>query len=352
MSNTESILAVQDPVIDGRYLQADIPVFLIRCLAATLQDFGHDPERTMQGLGVTLSDLADPSCRLSYRQGRQIIRRALALAPEVALGLETGKRETIASIGLVGFAMITSPTVGSAIQLGLELQRDTGSMLEFGLRDASDVITFTATARFDAPDIYPFLVDEAFASFLQVGRGLVGQGFTPIRIDVTFPEPVHASAYTDLFQCPVRFGSKDNAFLCARHWLEMPLLTSDPLSHRQVIDFLKINRHRVDEASEIIASVERVLRHDLRLALGLEEVAARLNLSERTLRRRLADSGTSFRHLLDRCRKARALELLNNPALSIERIALAVGFNDHHNFRRAFRRWTGLAPGVFRSKGN
>jgi len=305
----------------------------------------------MQGLGVTLADLADPACRLSYRQGRQIIRRALALAPGLALGLETGRRETIASIGLVGFAMITSPTVGSAIRLGLELQRDTGSMLEFGLRDEGEAIAFTAAGRFHAPDIYPFLVEEAFASFLQVGRGLVGERFAPLRVDLAYAMPRYAAAYAEVFQCKVRFARQQNAFLCAKHWLDTPLLTSDPLSHRQVLEFLELSRHRADEASEIIASVERVLRHDLRITLGLEEVAAQLNLSERTLRRRLTDSGASFRHLLDRCRKARALELLDNPRRSIEQIALEVGFNDPHNFRRAFRRWTGTSPGAFRSKG-
>ncbi|WP_234891465.1 helix-turn-helix transcriptional regulator [Agrobacterium vitis] len=72
-------------------------------------------------------------------------------------------------------------------------------------------------------------------------------------------------------------------------------------------------------------------------------------MSERTLRRRLAESGVSFQSLLDDLRKNRTLELLGNRNMSVEQIAFAVGFSDPHNFRRAFRRWTGTTPGALRA---
>lgn len=341
--------AASDETADARYVTANIPVFLLRCLAATLADLGFDPSRITLGFGLTLDDLADPSCRVSFRQGHEIIRRALRMARGYALGLETGSRETITSIGLVGYAMITSRTLGAAIDLGLVLQKDTGSMLEFDKRISGHDVVVSASTRFHAPDITVFLVEEAFASFLQIGRGLVAERARPRRIELAYPPPACAEAYRRIFDCEIRFGCTENLFVYDAGELARPLITSDPLSHREVMSFLERNRARNREAQEVIDSVERVLRQNLRQPPNCERVAQELGLSERTLRRRLAEFATSFQDLLDRQRRNRALELLANAGLTIDEVALAVGFTDAHNFRRAFRRWTGSTPGAVRS---
>lgn len=334
---------------DVRYLTANIPVFLLRCMTATLIDLGYDPARLTLGLGLTLDDLADPTCRVSFRQGREMIVRALKLAKRHALGLETGTRETITSIGLVGYAMITSRTVGEAIKLGLKLQKDTGSMLEFDMRVSDDAIAVTASSRFHDVEIHAFLVEEAFGSFMQIGRGLVGDRFRPLRVELAYPAPVHADSYRRVFDCDIRFGQTANAFVYDPAWHSVPLMTSDLLSHREVLGFLEHNRARNHEVMEIIESVERVLRQNLHALPNFRTVARQLHMSERTLRRRLTECGVSFQSLLDGLRKNRALELLGNPQVSVEQVAFAVGFTDPHNFRRAFRRWTGSTPGALRA---
>lgn len=335
--------------VDARYVTANIPVFLIRSLTAALEDMGLDAARPLLGLGITSEDLLDPTCRISFRQGREVILRAMRMAKDRALGLETGIREKITSVGLVGYAMMTADTVGDAARLGIELQKDTGSMLEFDMRLADGEIAVTATSRFSDPDIYVFLVEEAFASFMKIGIGLVGDDFRPLRVDLAFPPPRHADVYGKVFGCEIRFGRLDNAFVYDPAWYERPLATADPFGHRQLLEFLAYNRARHREAAEVIESVERVLRPQLGGRQHISKVAQALGMSERTLRRRLAESGVSFQSVLDGLRKGRALELLANPDMPVERIAFAVGFTDPHNFRRAFRRWTGSTPGALRS---
>ena len=162
---------------DDRYNIANLPSYLLRCLVATLADYGVDTARLCQGLGFTVEDLSNPACRISFRQGSTLIRRGLEMVPGKALGLLIGERETIASIGLVGYAMMTSPTLGEAIRLGMNQQKFAGSMLEFDFRINKQVAMVTASNRFHQPDIQQFLVEEAFASFLQIARGMVGNRF-------------------------------------------------------------------------------------------------------------------------------------------------------------------------------
>ena len=335
--------------VDARYVTANIPVFLIRSLAAALDEMGMDAKRLLVGLGVTMDDLADPTCRVSFRQGREVILRAMRMAKEKALGLETGIREKITSVGMVGYAMLTAGTVGDAVRLGLELQKDTGSMLEFDMRASEAGVAVTATSRFNDPEIYLFLVEEAFASFMGIGLALAGDAFKPLRIDLTYPPPPHADEYDRVFGSEIRFGQLENAFVFDPAWYRQPLKTADPFGHRQLLEFLAFNRARSREAAEIIESVERVLRPKLSDHFSITRVARELGMSERTLRRRLAESGVSFQGLLDGLKKNRALELLANPQISVEQIAFAVGFTDPHNFRRAFRRWTGSTPGALRN---
>lgn len=334
--------------VDARYVTANIPAFLIRSLAAALDEMGLDAKRLLIGLGLTKDDLADPTCRVSFRQGREIILRAMRMAKGKALGLETGMREKITSVGLIGYAMLTAGTIGDAVRLGLDLQKDTGSMLEFDMRASEDGVAVTATSRFNDPEIYLFLVEEAFASFMGIGLALAGDAFKPLRIDLAYPPPPHADEYARVFGSEIRFGRLENAFVFDPAWYRQPLRTADPFGHRQLLEFLAFNRARSREAAEIIESVERVLRPKLDDHFPIARVARELGMSERTLRRRLAESGVSFQGVLDGLKKNRALELLANPQISVEQIAFAVGFTDPHNFRRAFRRWTGSTPGALR----
>jgi AraC-like DNA-binding protein len=80
----------------------------------------------------------------------------------------------------------------------------------------------------------------------------------------------------------------------------------------------------------------------------MPQVAAMLNMSPRTYRRRLSDSGISFQELLDDVRAEHATRHLRENRIPISSIAYQLGFNDPSNFRRAYRRWTGNSPSAVR----
>jgi AraC-like DNA-binding protein len=235
------------------------------------------------------------------------------------------------------------------VALGMSLQKFAGSMLLFDMKIEAEIATILASSRFPEPDIHVFLVEEAFASFLQVARGLVGNNFKPRRIELAYPAPTYIGEYERVFGCPVHFGCAANAFIAETPWLRRRLLTYDQLSHRQALEFLEVGMARERDKVDLFESVERAVRKNMKRLPTLRQVARQLNLSERTLRRRLTESAMSYQALLDNVRKNRAIELLSNTALSIEQVAAEVGFSDAHNFRRAFRRWTRSSPSDLRT---
>ena len=80
-------------------------------------------------------------------------------------------------------------------------------------------------------------------------------------------------------------------------------------------------------------------------------VAGELNMSPRTLHRRLREVGTSFSEVRDRCRLRLARQLLLASDARMHEIATAAGYRDPSSFSRAFLRWTGQTPRQFRAAG-
>jgi AraC-like DNA-binding protein len=319
-------------------------VYLLRCLAAINKDFEIDANHLCAGLGFDVTDLSNPECRVSFRHATEMIRRAVKLVPRRDLGLHIGAGSTITSLGLVGYAMLTSPTLGEAVAVGINMQNHAGSMLHFDLLQEQACISICATGRFYEPDIEMFLVEDAFGTFLRIAQALVGETFRPSTVALSYAPPSHSAKYDQTFRCPVLFGAKDNMFSCHAHWAEQPIATYDPLTHRQVLEFLQMKAMQEHPTLDLIESIERIIRRDFRHAPVLSSVAVQLSMSNRTLRRRLAESGLSYQDILDTARKRRALALLANASLSIDEIACEVGFSDARSFRRAFKRWTATAP--------
>ena len=76
----------------------------------------------------------------------------------------------------------------------------------------------------------------------------------------------------------------------------------------------------------------------------MEVVAADLGMTGRTLRRRLASEGASYRTLLEEVRESLATEMLATGRLAVEDVALRLGYAEASSFIAAFRRWTGRTP--------
>jgi AraC-like DNA-binding protein len=105
------------------------------------------------------------------------------------------------------------------------------------------------------------------------------------------------------------------------------------------------------EASKGVAGQVRELLHQLRdPGAGMKMVARALKITERTLRRRLAQEGTSFSEIANEVKYSVARQYLEGSRASVDEIAELAGFSDAANFRRAFIRWTHMSPAQFRSR--
>jgi AraC-like DNA-binding protein len=340
----------RQPANDPRFTAAVIPTTVLTVLAQVADEHGVAVEPWLTGLGLTRAQIDDADVRVSYRQASLVIRRALKAMPRSGLGFEAGTRQNLGSFGVLGLAMMTARTFGEAMAIGIEHNSVTGTLMDLELEVLGpDEAALLARPRFPDDDILVFLCEELFTSSLAVCRGLLGAAFSPARVELTYAAPPHADEYRKFFQCDIRFGARHNRAVVARKWLETPLPTHHPISAQQALAICREQAARIQRQSEVVASVERILRRRLHEQPTLEQVAGTLHLTERTLRRHLAAAGRVYRDIHDRVRAERALELLRAGSLSIADIGNEVGFSDPREFRRAFKRWTGVAPRTARS---
>jgi len=173
---------------------------------------------------------------------------------------------------------------------------------------------------------------------------MLGRDTVPRRVELSYPPPSYAAVYRRLFNCPVHFNSDANRLVFDAALLYKPLPTHSPVSFSAALAACRQSLEPVSALQDVIASVEGLLRESLRQRLSMAEVASRLNITERTLRRHLADAGQNFSSIRDRILEQRARSLLNESLLPVAVIGAELGFSDLRDFRRAFRRWTGMAP--------
>lgn len=180
---------------------------------------------------------------------------------------------------------------------------------------------------------------------------LAGRRVPLARLEWAHPRPVHADEYLRMFSPDLRFGRDVSAIVFDARLLKAQV----SVSATSLRVFLRDAPQSVFLKQVAAGGWSERVRRRLRDALAaddaatLQRVAVHLAVSPATLRRRLDDEGSSWRQLKDETRRELAIRHLADPHQSIERVAQRLGFNDASSFHRAFRKWTGAAPGAYRA---
>lgn len=223
-----------------------------------------------------------------------------------------------------------------------------------GLR--AELISGDTRSRFDFEVEGVPLAPASLAEFFMValfayGRRVIPSELLPHRINFAHPPPSHADALHDVLPCPVRFGSRLVGFEFPTEWLDLPIRGADPqlglLIAKQASEWLSTEAPAPRLSDRVRQWLARNLRDSDAVALRLSSA---FKISERTLRRKLSEEGTSIRELLAEARHARASELLGSSSTRLDAVAYELGFSSVGAFCRAFKRWTGSSPARYRAE--
>ncbi|MFE6926127.1 AraC family transcriptional regulator ligand-binding domain-containing protein [Nocardia sp. NPDC057663] len=304
----------------------------------------------LTGTGLSTSDLFDPKREIEARQELAIARNLIQrLGDRPGLGVEAGRRYTVGALGLWGFTLVTSPTVRDLAKLGTRYSALSFAFIRPLYHEDADGARVVYDDTEIPHDVRDFFVERELAKLLVLAPATFGDrpGF---HIETRFTGP-RAAALATVSPVRVLPDQPADALVFTAALLNEPMPQADPVTvealKTQCIDLLERRNRRRGIAAEVRASILARLNDPP----GIDEVAHRLHVEERTLRRKLSAEGTSFRELTDEVRSTMAVELLDGGQLTIQEVATRLGYHDAAAFSRAFKRWTGHRPGAFRRPG-
>jgi AraC-like DNA-binding protein len=326
----------------------NLPALYLRLFAERVEAAGHDPAAWLARAGIDAARLDQPALRVALPALRRLLADALALTGEPALGLLVGRRLLVGAHGALGFAAVNAGSVRQLLQV---LERFVGTRLP---AVALSHVERAGRCELRIDELLPLgdarrPVLEALLLALRNALDAVTVGALPIeRAMLPFPAPPHAALARELLGCEVRWGAACAGLAFRAAALDAPLRTADPAAFEAAVRLCERELAALREDDSHARHVQRILLQHGPGTTGLALAARLLHLTPRTLHRRLVAEGTSFRALRDEVRHRLALEHLDEGRLALKQVAHLLGYDDLANFRRAFKRWEGVAPTAWR----
>jgi len=311
---------------------------------------GLDPADALKGSSMTSDVLNDLSRKIKMVDEYVIYRNVNAMFPERNISIEIGLKARISVYGLLGYAFLTAETLRDALRLTTEFPALIANGFSMMLEDNGITSALIFSDYVGASDLRIAYAELAVASFKRSCSDLLEQDF-PLD-EVTFEGAVNADHSTlcqSYLQCPVSHKQPRNMMVFKSEMLNWPLPMRNAVSHGEIIEACRRQNREYAAEREWLQKVKGILEGSMRNPVPLEEVAEHMQCSPRTLRRQLNVFRTSYRQLLDEVRFEKAKQLLREGNQPTEQIAEDLGFCDGASFRRAFQRWSGLAPGAYKA---
>jgi len=332
-----------------RLAHREHPAIGVVLLCRLISDLGHDPAPLLRAEGLPDVDDLRPTTLVDAARDLGFVLRAIEAVPVPELGLLAGQRHHVSIFGMWGLAMVSSSTLRGAIQVGLRFIDLTHTFLGWKLVKGPGAPRLRLEEPFELGAARTFLIERDLSAAVTLLQDLLGHRRALAEVTVPFDRPPHAARYSEAFGCPVSFGGDVAEAVIRPDSLDTPPLQANPaaaaLAEQQCAELAA----RMSGEGSATAAVRREILAVPGEFPALAEVARRLHLSERGLRRRLLAEGVRYREVLDEVRETLARAYLRDTRLQIEEIAERLGYSDAANFTHAFRRWTGSAPGKLRS---
>lgn len=317
-----------------------------RHIVEVAEQHGLDAMACLAGTGLSPDDLSNPNGEISPGQELAIIRNVIAhLGNRPGLGMEAGSRYSLADTGILGYALMSSPTFGDAIDVAWRYSALSASYLSLA---APEIVGDEAVVSIDdtqiPSDVRQFLIERDFSMAVRLFPMLIGSHHPPMSFRIELAETTLPVDNVEIDDLTIRVTAGDrNALVFPADLIDQPMPAADPqtaaICIRECEQLLDRRRTRRGIAAAVRS---RIIQNSAQIP-SMADVAKGLCITERTLHRKLTAEGTSFRALLDEVRATLAAELLDS-GFTVEETARRLGYSETAAFTRAHIRWNGHPP--------
>jgi AraC-like DNA-binding protein len=334
------------PPLDANAIQ--VPSLYLRALMELTQEMGVDPLAWLQAADITPQHLALPTVALSTARYLAMVHSLMRHTEEPAIGLLLGRRLRMNTHGTLAFAVMNSGSLRQAIQLVERFLplRTNLITVRFDESGAHARLHFAPAADLGNAEL--LILETVMLAVRNVFDYLAPGTQTVQAVEFVAVATPYQSLAQELFACPVHYNAATNVLCLNTQTLDTPLSAADAQSLANAAAMCQTELDAFTARESLTARIQRSMLGASGALPSLQASARMLHMAPRTLHRRLEDEGTSYRAIIDQVRHRLALQYLKNSAFSLQEIAYRLGYTDQANFRRAFKRWEGIAPSALR----
>jgi len=319
-------------------------------LLRVAQEHGLDRATLLRQIELSEDQIRDPDSRVPVVKTLRLWRRIANQLDDPDLGLEVGGTFEVREGGVVGYAMLHSDTLLGALRRVVRFAKLLNQRADMKLEDLGDRWRLQAIHQPLIPD-FRQPIDEGMAGLMACFREITGREFMAASVHFNYPRPKDTSLHRRLLGPGLHF---ETPFAAMELWdrdVKAPTVAADRSLTRYLDELAQIHLQalpKVESYSERLR--QAIWPHLSEGSPTIQQMAADLALSTRSLQRRLREEGTSFADVVDGLRHDKAQLLLRDPNLAVYEIAYLLGYSDPSTFHRAFRRWEGTSPSQFRAR--
>lgn len=333
---------------------SSLPLYQVRARALTgfaelVGQLGGQSDALLHQVGLDSGVLLQPDATLDHTKVIQLYELAVRALDAPDFGLRLASLQYTGVLGPIALMANHAATVRDAVQAVIRHfpyhTTDTTLSLEVDEGSPTARLLFSSNLPENCPRRQNNeLILGVAVHFLRDLSAETGKNW---QAHLTHLRGLTTAHYRRHLGCKVLLGQARNELIFPSEMLDRPINNSQPQLAQAAKRFVdhEMRRFPLDLAKQVDALVSRKLTIG---SFGLTDVAPLLNMSVRTLQRRLKQQGSDFGDIVDTARRKRAYELITLGALPLGQIHTLVGYEDQSSFIRACQRWFGTSPGRLR----
>jgi len=316
-----------------------------------LESVGIDPQPMYEQAGINPELLYNPNARISINSVDALWGQAAGVIEDPCFAIDMAEFWHPSQIGALGYAWLASSTLRRAFNRAVRYIHVVTEDLNLDLADTPKGLKVSIDLE-DSVFTLPQHHDLVLSIMMHMCRFNFGDELVATEIKLAHPEPSCSNKITDYFRTDIQFDAERSSLTIARADAEKVL----PSGNKQIalMHDEMLMRYLVEiKKGDIVQQVKSIILENLPDGQVTDRlVASELNLSERSMQRRLKEHQTTFRYLLDGVREMVAKQYIENPMNRMSDIAFLLGFSEQSAFSRAFKKWTGKSPVEYRNSLN
>lgn len=323
-----------------------------RFIAKGLDGRGFDGKQIFLDEGIDLSEAGAPNNRFPIEAMSRVWRRAVKLTGDEGFALSLLDYAEPSMYNALGLSMISSRTLGDAVQRACrysQVATDGGRQVIRERNDGNIELVQELSAA-ERAAVTPYSVEAFICTTVQILRTISNDGFSLLEVHFCHNQEPLRERYEAFFDAPMVFDSDEYKLVFARELLDYPCEQANPALAENIDNWMKDYLSGF-ESNTLASKVRQLLAEKLPAGEFQQEgVASALAMSSRSLQRGLQKEGVSFKELLEKTRQDLAMKYVGEQELSLVEVCCLLGFSDQSNFTKAFKRWTGKTPNVYRQE--